>query len=115
MLVPVIRKSVPYNLRRIVACVTYGDKMRTRIARYCNVESDLLSTSLPNLAACRIYSTESESHPQISLPMLMDGAPVFVPSLLTPLKLLYLSLFKIIPHIDKDFDVAEFLKGAKYV
>ncbi|CAL1688792.1 unnamed protein product [Lasius platythorax] len=46
--------------------------------------------------------------------MLVDGAPAHIPSLLTPLKLLYLSVFRITPHIDKEFDVAEFLKGARY-
>ncbi|KAL6438086.1 hypothetical protein ACFW04_004375 [Cataglyphis niger] len=109
MLISTIRKSVPCNLRRIAACVTYRNKTRTKIPRYCN-ESNLLSTSLPNFASCRIYSTESE----VSLPMLVEGAPVHIPSLLTPLKLLYLSIFRITPYIDEEFNVDEFLKGAKH-
>ncbi|KAM0735614.1 m-AAA protease-interacting protein 1, mitochondrial [Formica fusca] len=109
MLIPAIRKSVPCNLRRIIACVTYRNKTKTKIPRYYN-ESNLLSTSLPNFASCRIYSTESE----VFLPMLVDGAPTHIPSLLTPLKLLYLSAFRITPHIDEEFNVDEFLKGAKY-
>lgn len=116
MLVPAIRKSVPWNLRRITACVAYRNKTRPKILkipRYCD-ESTLLSASPPNFASCRIYSTESNSQ-RISLPMLVDGAPTQIPSLLTPLKLLYLSIFRITPYIDKEFDVAEFLKGARYV
>lgn len=110
MLIPAIRRNVPCNLRRFTACVTYRNKTRTKVPPgYCN-ESDLLSTSLPNFASCRIYSTESE----ISLPMLVDQAPAHVPSLLTPLKLLYLSTLRIAPYIDKEFDITEFLKGAKY-
>lgn len=109
MLIPAIRRSVPCNLRRIAACVIYRNKSRTKIPRYCN-ESYLLSTSLPNFASCRIYSTESD----ISLPMLVDMAPTHIPSLLTPLKLLYLSALRIVPHIDKEFDITEFLKGARY-
>lgn len=113
MLVPAIRKGVPWNLRRITACVNYRNKTRTKIPRYCH-ESTLLSASLPNFASCRIYSTESDSQPRIFLPMLVDGAPTHIPTFLTPLKLLYFSTFKIIPHIDKEFDVVEFLKGARY-
>ncbi|XP_072756310.1 m-AAA protease-interacting protein 1, mitochondrial [Anoplolepis gracilipes] len=109
MLASAIKKGLPCSLRRISACVTYRNKPRTKISRYCN-ESNLLSTSLPNFAFCRPYNTESD----VSLPMLVDGAPSHVPSILTPLKLLYLSVFKITPHIDKEFDVAEFMKGAKY-
>ena len=114
MLVPAIRKSVPCNLRRITACVAYRNRTRTKIPRYCN-ELHILPTSLPNVASHRIYSTEPDPQTQVSLPMLVDGAHPHVPSLLTPLKLLYLSVFRITPHIDKDFDVAEFLKGARYV
>lgn len=114
MLVPAIRKSVPYNLRRIVTCVAYKNKIRTRMIRYRS-EQNLLSTSLPNFSSCRIYSTEPDSEPQITLPMLVDGAPMYIPSLITPLKLVYFSLFKINPYIDKEFDIVEVLRGARYV
>lgn len=46
--------------------------------------------------------------------MLVDGASQITPSFFVPIKLLYLSLFKI-PHIDKDFTISEFTKGALYV
>ncbi|XP_020289930.1 uncharacterized protein LOC109857727 isoform X2 [Pseudomyrmex gracilis] len=77
-------------------------------------EQNLLSTSLPNFSACRIYSTEPDSESQVTLPMLVDGAPMYIPSLITPLKLVYFSLFKISPYIDKEFDVVEVLRGARY-
>lgn len=88
--------------------------MKTKFACYCK-ESNLLSTSFPNYVGCRIYSTGSDSQSHVTLPMLVDGAPQHTPSLLTPLKLFYLSVYRITPHIDKEFDAFEFLKGARYV
>ena len=114
MLVRAIKNSVPCNLRRIAACTAYRNKTKTKFACYCK-ESDLLSTSFPNYAGCRIYSTEPDSESHSTLPMLVDGAPQYLPSLLAPLKLFYLSVYRITPHIDKEFDVVEFLKGARYV
>jgi len=113
MLVPAIKKSVPCNLRRVTACIAYRNKTTNLLsACYCK-ESDLLTISLPNYAGYRIYSTESDSH--VTLPMLVDGAPQYAPSLLTPLKFFYLSVYRIIPHIDEEFNAFEFLKGARYV
>lgn len=114
MLVPAIRKSIPGNLRRIAAYITHKNKTRTKFLRYY-CETDLLSTSLPSVTACRIYSNEPDSEPHFTLPALVDGASTFAPSPLTPLKLLYLSLLRITPYIDKEFDITEVLNGAKYV
>ncbi|XP_011158660.1 uncharacterized protein LOC105195111 isoform X1 [Solenopsis invicta] len=112
MLVPAIRRSVPCNLRRVAACVIYRNKTRTRIVRRCD-ESNFLFTSLPNVVACRTYNTESDSESHASLPMLVTGADVFTPSLLTPFRLFFLS-FRTIPYIDKEFLISETLNGAKY-
>ncbi|XP_012522763.1 uncharacterized protein LOC105828795 [Monomorium pharaonis] len=112
MLMPTIRKSMPCNVRRIAACIAYRNKTRTRITRQYN-ELNLLSTSLPNVAACRTYSNETDSKPSVSLPMLVNDAEVFKPSLLIPFRLFFLS-FRTIPHIDKEFDIAQILNGAKY-
>ncbi|XP_014476753.1 PREDICTED: uncharacterized protein C2orf47, mitochondrial-like [Dinoponera quadriceps] len=112
MLVSIIRRSVPYNLRRVAACVISRNKTKTKVARYNN-ESNLLSTSLPHLAACRIYSTKRDSESRVTLPTLVEAAPMAIPSFITPLKLIYLSAFKITPYIDKEFNAAEFLQGAK--
>lgn len=114
MLISAIKKSVPCNLGRIAACTAYRNKTKIKFACYCK-ESDLLSTFSPYYAGCRIYSTESDSESHVTLPMLVDGAPQQIPSLLTPLKLFYLSVYRITPYIDKEFDVVEFLKGARYV
>jgi len=112
MLAPTFRKIVPYNLRRMVACVT-RNRIRTNITQYNN-ESDLLSTMVP-VTACRMYCTESNPQPRITLPMLVDGTSQIAPSFFVPFKLFYLSVFKIVPHVDKDFNVPEFIKGAAYV
>lgn len=114
MLVLAIRSGVLCSLRRIAAYVTCGNKMRVKIARRCN-ETNLLSTSHPNVAACccRLYSTESDSEARVSLPMLVADANVFMPSLLTPFRLFFLS-FHTIPHIDKEFLVSDTLDGAQY-
>lgn len=113
MLVSVIR-SIPYNLRRVATCVISRNKTEIKVARYCD-ESNLLSTSFPHLTACRIYSTERDSEPRITLPTLVEDARIQLPSFITPLKVLYLSTFKITPHIDNGFDVTEVVQGAKYV
>ncbi|XP_012062273.1 PREDICTED: uncharacterized protein LOC105625253 [Atta cephalotes] len=112
MLIPMIRKSVPRvcNLRRIIACVTYKNKMRTKIVRQYN-ETNLLSSSTPNVVTCRIYSTESE--PRVSLPMLVTNVAPFKPSFLIPFRLFFFS-FKTIPQIDKEFSISETVKGIKY-
>ncbi|XP_018376473.1 PREDICTED: uncharacterized protein LOC108769784 [Trachymyrmex cornetzi] len=112
MLIPTIRKSVPCNLRRIVACVTYRNKMRTKIARQYN-ETNLLSSSIPNVATCRIYSTESDSEPRVSLPMLVTNVEPFKPSFLIPFRLFFFS-FQTIPQIDKEFSISETLQGIRY-
>lgn len=108
----IIRSSVLCNLRRIAACVSYRNKMRMKIVRQCN-EPKLLSISSPNIAACRIYSTEPDSKPRI-LPMLVTGASAFIPSPLIPFHFFFVS-FMTIPHIDKEFLIPETLDGAKYV
>ncbi|XP_024890561.1 uncharacterized protein LOC112466609 [Temnothorax curvispinosus] len=112
MLVPA--RSVPCNLRRIAACVTYRNKMRTKIARQGD-GSNLLSASCssPSIAACRVYSTESDSEPRVSLPALVDGAEMFNPSLILPFRFFFLSFFQI-PRIDKEFLLSETLNGTKY-
>lgn len=112
MLVSVIRRSIAYNLRRVAVCVI--SRKKAKIACYCN-ESNLLSTSIPLFAAGRIYSTERDSQQHVTLPKLVQEAPVQIPSLITPLKLLYLSVFKIAPYIDKEFNAADVLEGAKHV
>lgn len=112
MLIPTIRKSVPCNLRRIVACVAYRNKMRTKIVR--QYETNLLSSWTPNVATCRIYSTESDSEPRVSLPMLVIDVEPFKPSFLIPFNLFFLS-FKTIPQIDKEFTMSETFQGIKYV
>ncbi|XP_032663925.1 m-AAA protease-interacting protein 1, mitochondrial isoform X2 [Odontomachus brunneus] len=89
------------------------NKTKIKVAQYYD-ESNLLSTSFPHLAACRIYSTERDSQPRVTLPMLVEDARVQLPSVFAPLKLLYLSTFKIFPHIDKEFDAHEVVEGAKY-
>lgn len=112
MLIPAIRKSVPCNLRRIAAYVIYRNKMRTKIAWQC-YESDLF-VSFPNVATCRNYSTESNSGPRVSLPMLVDNAKVFMPSFLMPFRLFFLSNMTI-SRIDKEFTMSETSEGIKYV
>ncbi|XP_011144261.1 uncharacterized protein LOC105186022 [Harpegnathos saltator] len=112
MLISVIRRCAPYNLR-VVASVISRNKTKTKVARYDN-ELNLLYTSLPHLAAYRIYSTKRDSQSRVTLPTLVEGTPVSIPSFITPLKLLYLSIFKITPYIDKDFNIAEVLQGAQY-
>ncbi|KAG5317006.1 MAIP1 protein, partial [Acromyrmex heyeri] len=110
MLIPMIRKSVPCNLRRIVASVTYRNKMRTKIAQQYN-ETNLLSSSTSNVT-CRIYCTESNSKPHVSLPMLVTNVEPFKISFLMPFRLLFFS-FKI-PQIDKEFSISETDQGIIY-
>lgn len=114
MLVSIIRRSISYNLQRIAVCVISKNKAKTKVARYGN-ESNLLCTSLSHLSACRVYSTERNSQSRITLPSLVEGASIKVPSFITPLKLFYLSTFKITPYIDKEFNATEILQGAKHV
>ncbi|KAG5317424.1 MAIP1 protein, partial [Pseudoatta argentina] len=110
MLISMIRKSVPCNLRRIVASVTYRNKMRTKIAQQYN-ETNLLSSSTSNVT-CRIYCTESDSKPHVSLPMLVTNVEPFKTSFLMPFRLLFFS-FKI-PQIDKEFSISETDRGIIY-
>ncbi|XP_018405557.1 PREDICTED: uncharacterized protein C2orf47 homolog, mitochondrial-like [Cyphomyrmex costatus] len=112
MLISTIRKSVPCNLRRIVACVSYRNKIRMKVARQCN-ETNLLFCSTPNVATCRIYSTEADSEPRFSLPMLVTNVEPFKPNFFIPFRLLFLS-FRTIPQIDKEFSISETVQGIKY-
>ncbi|KAG5313435.1 MAIP1 protein, partial [Acromyrmex insinuator] len=107
MLIP-----VPCNLRRIVASVTYRNKMRTKIAQqYEYNETNLLSSSTSNVT-CRIYCTESDSKPHVSLPMLVTNVEPFKTSFLMPFRLLFFS-FKI-AQIDKEFSISETDRGIIY-
>lgn len=112
MLAPVIRRRVPYSLRQIAASVIYRNRMPTRVARQCS-GANMLSPS-PSIAAWRIYSTSPDPEPQVSLPMLVADAEVFVPSFRTPFRVFFFT-FKTIPYIDKEFSIAEVVDGAKYV
>ncbi|EZA48956.1 hypothetical protein X777_12402 [Ooceraea biroi] len=111
MLVPTFRKIVPFSLRRMAASVSYRNG--TKIAQHYN-EPDLVSTTVQKIAACRLYCTRSDSPPRVSLPMLMDGPSQIAPRFFTIFKLFYLAVFKIIPHIDKEFNAPEFVKGATH-
>ena len=112
MLIPMIRKNVSCNLRRIVACVTYRNKMHTKIVRQYN-KTNLLSSSTSNVVAFRIYCTESDSEPHVSLPMLVTNVKPFKPSFFMPLRLFFFTLKS--SQIDKEFSIFEAVYGIKYV
>ncbi|XP_011864708.1 PREDICTED: uncharacterized protein LOC105560314 [Vollenhovia emeryi] len=112
MLVPTIRRGVLCGLRRAAACVTYRSKMRTRIARQGS-EPNFLPVSSLSATASRIYSTKSDSEPEVSLPMLVDGANIYTPNFLFPLRFFF-KFFWTIPQIDREFDLHEVHTGVKH-